>query len=195
MIEHLTTEVKAPEINKIEKNGHEKKDYKSHAKSIRGILQGLVIKFSKEAKENKTYSAYELQKLFEEVLRKFNEMYPNNITKVEIIEGWEKSDGYFPIEKNFENNFVVEIWHNEQKERKEVKKEDLNRMLNVIRKLEIGRQYKCYAIAKLMGVNWKYIWKERMNVYFPRYYIPLKVLDRLGIIKYGGNKKIITRLK
>lgn len=176
-----------------------KQTYKSKAKSVRGVIEGLLIKFRKDLKynTNTTYHPEELIIIFEEALRKFNKHYKDNkITKVEIIEGWEKSGGEFPIEKNFENDFIVEIWHKDNKEKRIVKKEDLNRMIAIIRKLKIGEEYKCYDIAKLMGMDWKEdVWKNRMSVYFPLYYIPLKLLSHLRVINYGGNKRTIVRLK
>lgn len=182
------------QLEKIEKVGDVKK-YKSDSKSIRGLILGLIQKFSSDSKNNKIYSAKELQMIFSEVLSRFNELYPQKVTKIEVVEGWEKANGEYPIEKNFENDFIVEIWHNENKEKKIVSKADLNRMLNIIRKLEVGKVYNCYNIADLMGIEWGELWKHRMDIYFPRYYAPLKILSFLKIIDYGGNKKTIIRLK
>jgi len=47
----------------------------------------------------------------------------------------------------------------------------------------------------LLGYDWKTIWANRMEIYFPIYYAPLKILNELEVINYGGNKKKITRLK
>lgn len=132
--------------------------------------------------------------LVEEIQNKFLEFYPNKESFIQIIEGWEK-EGDFPIWKDIDNDFVVEIWHKDAKETYKVPKENINAMLNVIRQLDIGIEYKCYAIAKKLGYEWKELWKERMGAYFPFYYIPLKILDKIGFISYGGNKKYIIRLK
>jgi len=168
--------------------------YKSNAKSIKGLVLGLISKFREDAKKGITYTPKEMEILWEEVYKKFKELYPDNITKIEIEEGWEGS-GDFPIWKDVNNNFVVYIWHNKGKERYEVPKENINRMLRVVRQMKIGEEYNCYWIAKKLGYEWKTIWKERMKLYFPVYYVPLKILAKLGVIDYGGNKKYIVRLR
>jgi len=182
-----------PNVETIEKVG-DTKTYKSNANSIRGLILGLIQKFRNDVKKGKTYSPKELEMTFDEALRKFNECYPQKIIRMEIIEGWEK-EGSYPIEKNFDNDFIVEIWHKDNKERMVVKKENLNKMLIAIRKLEKGKIYKCYDIVKLLGYEWKEVWANRMSIYFPEYYTPLKIFNKLGIINYGGNKKNIIRLK
>jgi hypothetical protein len=162
---------------------------KTHGKTYRGYLQGCLQKARND--KNK-----ELEVLFDELIRKFNTFYPDKVIKVVIIEGWEKTNGDFYIGKDVDNDFVVEIWHKEQKEVKKVPKEHLNDMLYVIRQLEIGKNYTCYDIAKLMGYSeWKELWANRMTEYFPLYYIPLKIFNELGVVHYGGNKKNIVRLK
>jgi len=186
------TQIKA---RREQKNGFYNKNYTCRAKSVRGLVLGLISKFRNDAKKGIVYTPKEMEVLWSEVYQKFNELYPENITKIEIIEGWEKGNGEYFIERNFDNDFVVEIWHNEHKEKMVVKKEDLNRMLMAVRKMDIGKVYKCYDIAKFLGYDWKTIWANRMNVYFPKYYAPLKILDRLEVVKYGGNHKTIVRLK
>jgi len=64
-----------------------------------------------------------------------------------------------------------------------------------IKKWKVGENHKCYDVAEVLGFkDWKEIWKNRTDVYFPLYYYPVKILEALKIIKYGGRGKI-TRLK
>jgi len=46
---------------------------------------------------------------------------------------------------------------------------------------------------KLGYKEWKDLWKERKQ-YFEKYYHPIKILEKLGIIKYSGRGEI-TRIK
>jgi len=160
----------------------------SKAKSYRGHLIGCISK----CKNDKNI---ELQKLYEEELRIFNKFYPLKIVKVILLEGWEKENGEFPVWKDVNNDFLVEIWHKGVRETQRVSKNAINGLLRAVRQLDKGKPYKCYDIAKLMGYTWKEIWADRMGLYFPIYYLPMKCLSAIGVVKYGGNHKTIIRLK
>jgi len=188
-------EIQERNLEVIEIEGEKKEVYKSNANSIRGLICGLIQKFSKDVKKGKTYTPKELEIIFSEILRKFNELYPQSITKIKIIEGWEKNGNDFPIWKDIDNDFVIEIWRDDKKDIKKVNRVNLNNMLKAIRKMKIGKRYKCYDVAEFLGMNWKYIWGNRMSVYFPRYYSCLKIFNELGVVNYGGNHKTIIRLK
>lgn len=116
--------------------------------------------------------------------------------EIEIVSGW-KGEGSLEVYKGFDNDFrinevikdkyaeIVKIKHSE------VKKEDLNRMIRIIKGLEVGKPIKCYEIAKRLGFeDWKSLWKER-RIYFKKYYYPIKVLEALKVISYFGNGTIV----
>lgn len=193
-------EIRERQVEAIEKTGGLKR-YKSGAKSIRGLVLGLIQKFSRGAKEGKVYSSMELEKVFTEVLNKFNEFYPERIVQNEItiLDGWKGKDE-INVYKGFDNDFRIKE-HIKDKDSGEVtervieiKKDDLNRILWVIKDLEIGSPYKCYYIAKKLGYEeWKDLWRERGD-YFKLYYYPIKVAEALNLIDYSGKGQII-RLK
>lgn len=192
-MEERIIEVKEKEIVKEEKPSIDVGDMgklkkrDSKAKSHYTFLQGLKSTLSKEGNTNALILVSEIEK-------DFLKHYPSHESYIEIIEGWEKSNGVYPIWKDFNNNFMVKIWHGENFENMKVEKDDMNNMLRVIRRLEKGKEYKCYDIAEMLGHEWKEIWKERTELYFKIYYPCLKIFNELGIIRYGGNKKSIVRM-
>lgn len=163
------------------------------SETFKGYLQGRI-----QVARNSNNK--ELEMLYSEVLKKFNSFYPDKIIKneIRIIDGW-KGIGTIEIYKGFENNFrIVEYIKDKEsgeveEHYKEIKKEDVNRMIFIIKNLEIGVEYKCYYIAKKLGWNsWKDLWRER-KLYFKEYYFPVKILEAMKIIRYGGRGNI-TRL-
>jgi hypothetical protein len=186
-IDKFTIEVPVRNVEKIEEIKPIKRK-KSAAESYRGWLQGRLQICRNE--DNKT-----MEMVYQEMIDKFKDFFPDKIIKIIIIEGWKKHNGEFPVHQDINDDYIIEIWHNEGKELKRVPKENMQKMLNVIRQLDVGGIYKCYHIAKLLGYEWKEIWKERMGVYFPAYYAPLKIFNELGVINYGGNRKSIVRLR
>jgi hypothetical protein len=120
--------------------------------------------------------------------------------EIKIIDGW-KGEGtieIYELYKGFNQDFRI-VEHIKDKETgeveevfKEIKKEDVNAMLLIIGGLDIGREYKCYYIANKMGWIWKDLWRER-KIYFQTYYYPIKILEALKVINYGG-RGTITRL-
>jgi len=85
---------------------------KSHTKTYRGHLIGNIQKCRNDNND-------ELEKVFEDELRVYDKFNPPKIEKITIVEGWEKGNGEFLIEKDVDNDFVVEIWHKENKEKKD----------------------------------------------------------------------------
>jgi len=159
-------------------------DRKTTAKTYRGYLQGSIAKARND--DNK-----ELVVLFEELLAKFNSYYPEKIIKIEIIQGWKNYGEAHPeIWKGFDNDFRIKIWHNSGFEVKDVKKEDINRVLLEIKQMKPQETISCYEMAFRLGYGqdpkraWKNLWANRMNEYFPHYYTPLLILRELGIVKH-----------
>ena len=177
-----------------------------------GLNKEIVNKLDRKTKAN-TFSGYlisgmkdarnrgnmETAKFLEAIYEKYKEYHPKKLNTVEIADGWKGKDRP-EIYKTFENNFNI-IMHQKDKDgevkkiEKEIPKENVNRLWQFIQTWEIGETKKCYAFAETLGEDsWREVWKKRTDVYFPKYYYPLKVLEALGLIKYGGSGQI-TRLK
>lgn len=166
---------------------------KTQAKTFRGYLNGCIIK---------TRGNIEMEFLFRELLNKFNFYYPQRIvkTEIEIISGW-KGKGEYSIFTNFDEDVVIR-YPLKDKETKEVTyqtktipKDNVNKMLSIIRNLKLNKKYICYEIVKLLGYEWKNdVWKNRSKVYFLEYYFPIKCVEAMRIIKYSGRGEI-TRIK
>ena len=182
-------------IEKIEK---EKVDInlikrKTNSKTFRGYLNGLIQKANNDKN-------HEIRVFLEEILRKFNKFYPQKIIKseIEIIDGWKGKD--IPeIFEGFENDFIIKE-HIKDKESKAVTttthhipKENVNKLFFWIKQWKQGESHKCYDFASIIGEkDWKEVWKKRTEVYFPKYYYCVKILEALGIIKYSG-RGLITK--
>jgi len=142
----------------------------------------------------------EMKILLQEIYKKYKEFTTKNAITIEIIDGWKGKDS-IKIENRF-NEDVVILSHIKEKETNEVttskhiiSKENINNMLTFISYWEINESHKCYDFAEMLGcADWKEVWKERTNIYFPKYYYPLKFLEAVGLIKYTG-RGTITRIK
>lgn len=168
---------------------------KDSAKSFIGYLKGCLA----IARNTKNL---ELASLFEDLIKKHNEFQQiekQDVIKLEIKDGWKGKDD-IAIWQGFDANFLIEI-HQKDKETNEVTtttltipRENVNKLLFYIKKWQIGEKHKCYDFPPVIGFeNWKSLWKER-KIYFSSYYYPLKILEELKIIKYGG-RGTITRIK
>ena len=172
----------------------------SDAKTFRGLLNGYIQKCSNI--DNKTVTTkQEMLMIFRELLRKFNKFYPQEVVKnrIEILTGWQ-GEGATQIYKGFDNDFeIVEYIKDKHSgevkpQYKTIKKENVNKMLFILKGLEIGKNYKCYYFSKKLGYSeWKELWKER-HEYFERYYFPIKILEAMNLINYSG-KGTIRRVK
>lgn len=192
----VITETKTTQAERVEKVGDKIKK-KSSAESHRGWITGQLQRCRNQLKQDPNNETLKILEIFiSEELDNFNACFPDKIVKVIIIEGWKNTDGEFPIHKDINNDWVVEVWNGDSKQEKKVPKENINRMLRVIRQLKLNKEYTCYQIAELMGYSWHNdVWKERMKIYFPIYYLPLKILNELKIVKYGHGSNKTIRLK
>lgn len=194
-MEERIIEVKEKEIVKEEKPidiSFSKR--KSTAKTFKGELIGDLQKVRNDG--NKEMEIY-----IQEKIRSFNRFYPLKIVKNEItiLDGWKGKDN-IEVYKGFDNDFRI-LEHIKDKESGEVKeriievkKEDLNKILFIIKKMPLNEPYKCYYFAKKLGYEkWKDLWRER-KLYFSQYYFPIKVMEALYLINYSG-RGTITRLK
>lgn len=191
-------EIKEPAIiQRVEYEGEPKFKGKTTAKDMRNWIQGKINTCAKQHLDEEFF--------FREVLNAYNYYNPirleNNLKlEIEILGGW-KGTGDIRIYQGLDNDVMIKIpikdketgavtWNTH-----EVKKEDINRMIYIVKKLEINRVYSCYKIVDFMGLDWKEdVWKNRTQVYFSMYYFPIKILEKLGMINYSG-KGNITRLK
>ena len=172
--------------------------HKSIAKSPRGIVLGLLNKFSRDVKSGKVYTATELSILFSEYLNVLKKQEEKYIIQLKLV-SWKGKD-QIDITKDFKNDFQV-IEHRKDKltgEVDEVTHEipaiNVNNIKNFILTWKVGESHKCYDFATYLKFDtWKDLWKER-KVYFSKYYWPVKVLELLKIIEYGSRGKV-TRLK
>ena len=190
---------KSPIIEKIEFQGKSKLDIEflkrdTTAKTFRGFLRGCLQKVRND--EN-----IEMSTFFVELIKKFDEFYPQKVIRIEILQGYKNYGEAHPlIWKGVKEDYYIRIWHNEGYENKIVKKEHINRLIWILKDLDVGQSLNCYQIALKLkyGHNekeaWQNLWARRMTDYFPKYYHPLLVIKALGYIKYG-KKGVITRLK
>lgn len=185
--------VSSPIVN-VERTGdYVKFSGKTQAKDFKGWLSGKIGLF---AKRDNT----EMLFIFQEILRAYNHYEKDTDKEIIIeIEGW-KGEGNIDIYKGFTDNFVV-IEHIKDKEtgkvedrRSEVSKVQVNTLLFWIKKWEVGESHSCYEFAEFLGFkDWKSLWAER-KLYFALYYYPMKVLEAIGAINYGGRGKV-TRIR
>lgn len=165
---------------------------KSNARTFPGWL---IMEIKRNAKEGKL----DMVKMLEFIYQKHKELERDKnapLIQLSIIDGWKGKD-YLNIYKGFENDFLIET-HNKDKEtgeittsRHTIPRGNVNRILFFINKWKIGESHKCYDFAEVLGEkDWKEVWKKRMEVYFPCYYFPIKILEKLKIIKYSGRGEI-----
>ena len=189
------------ENNKIEVEEQENKidvkilNKKTNAKTFAGWLIGKV-------KQAKNEENPEVMHLLTSIYEKYMELEKRRlqpIIEVEIIEGWKGIDN-IELFRGFENDFVIKS-HTKNKETGEVttqthqiKVERVNTLFFWIKQWKLGETHKCYDFAEKLGYkDWKELWKERKQ-YFELYYFPIKCLEVMGFIKYGGRGEV-TRVK
>lgn len=182
---------------RVEKEGEIKFTAMTTCKDMRSWIQSRINMCAKK-------NLFQEEFFFREIMNAYNHFHPiekeNNFKlELEIISGW-KGEGDTRVYLGFDNDFRVKEYIKDKETGKvterviEVLKEDLNRIIHIIKKLELNKEYSCYEIAKELGYpEWKDLWRER-KIYFKIYYFPIKVLEALKMIKYGG-KGSITKIK
>jgi hypothetical protein len=170
----------------------------NQAHSYLGWIEGRIKVFQKR----NNLEMVNILTTCKEVYNKFHgeELKEVENLKLEIeIIGKTKGIGTVEIYKGFDNNISIRVPIKDKETGvvkwmvKELKKEDLNRMIHIVKNLPINETVKCYEIAEKLGYDWKDVWKYRTKVYFPIYYFPLKFLEATKNIKYGGRGEV-TRL-
>jgi len=168
---------------------------KTNAKTFAGWLIGKV-------KQARNENNPEVMHLLTSIYEKYMELEKRRlqpIIEVEIIEGWKGIDN-IELFRGFENDFVIKS-HTKNKETgkvttqtHQIKVERVNTLFFWIKQWKLGETHKCYDFAEKLGYkDWKELWKERKQ-YFELYYFPIKCLEVMGFIKYGGRGEV-TRVK
>lgn len=168
---------------------------RSDAKTYKGWLIGMM----KKTRDN---GNLELCMVLQTCYNKYMDFAKTNertLIELEIIDGWKGQD-LIQIHKGFNSNFLIKT-HNKDKEtgkvttsNHEIPYENVNKLLFFIKKWEIGEKHKCYEFTELLGEKtWEDVIGKRTKIYFPLYYFPIKILEKLKIIKYSG-RGVITRI-
>lgn len=174
----------------------------SQAKSERGLLLGLIQKFSKDARKGKTYSAKELEIVFSGFLNKFNELESVGISKVN---SWKGKSGIIKLIKKPDKIILFRIQKpNKDSEPKEVKieitKEEINAVIVALNKLFNEKPIKTKDIAMIFSrelnlkhEDWERFFADRF--YHNKLTNILDVLDSEGLIHYSGGLTNILKQK
>jgi len=189
----MITEKSVRQIETIESNGLDKSILRKRGNSK--TFNGWLIQRIKEARKQNFETAMFLQELYYKYME-FEKIRKKPLIEIEIIDGWKGIDN-IEIFEGFTNDFIIKS-HIKNKETGEVsstthqvKRESVNRLLFWIKKWKIGEKHKCYDFAEILGEkDWKDVWKKRMDVYFPEYYYPVKILEVMGFIKYFGRGSV-----
>jgi len=172
----------------------------STAKSFKTLLQVKKM-IAQNLPKDQTFISEDIIYIFKSLQEDYKRFaYKREEDVIIELENWKGKDT-IEIYKGFTNDFIL-TEHRKNKEtlevdtsKHEVSNVDVNRILFWIKKWEIGESHKCYDFAEIIGVkDWETIWKKRTDIYFKKYYFPLKCLEYIGIIKYGGHG-LITRIK
>jgi len=158
---------------------------------------------------SKNEEARQITRMYQAQFKRFHsEKIEEMITKIELI-GWKGKDN-ISINTTFSGDFLVRE-HRKDKGTGVVKAtdhtikcEDVNTVLYLLKDLNIGEKV-TYKVLVSRLIDFKKLpvrltefngsgGKNRNTYYFPLYHFPLKILEDLKIINYGGGGKI-TRLK
>ena len=174
----------------------------SKSKSITSLISSRIALLRKDHKNSmneKIYSPNDLillLNMLQEKNREFKQI-KDEFVEIEIIEGWKKKGGLDVFPTGFEQDFkiVQRIRDKKTGKIKETHKiipfENVNKILKHILTWKKGETRMCYDFTELLGEKtWQDVIGKRTKVYFPFYYFPIKVLEELGFIDYGGNGEI-----
>jgi hypothetical protein len=148
------------------------------------------------------YTKDELICVLEQLYTDFKAFYKQDkIIKVQIIQGYKDYGKAEPnIWKGVDNNVLIEVWHKNGYQTKEIKKEAINNFLRILLNYKIGEEITCYRIAKDLGYGqtedeaWINLWGNRLTEYFPKYYFVCLFLDKIQVIDYLKDGKIIRKI-
>ena len=193
-------EVKTIPNEKIEKKGLDLSVLRKKGKA--NTFSGWLIGRMKICKNDKNW---ELAKVYEEIYLKFWKFHPRKLNKIEL-KNWKGKDTP-SLYKDFYGDFVI-VTHRKDKDgevnkqTRNIKKEDVNYLKNLIKTIKLGERIKYKEIISIM-IKDKNLpcnrdsfngGRNRALYYFPLYQHPARILEELGLIKYSS-KGIIERLK
>lgn len=162
---------------------------------------GWLIQKIKESRQDNNLEVCELLMTCYKKYNEFKKEFSKPIKEIEI-EGLWKGKGDLEINNLlFDEDINIRI-PMKDKETKEIKyinkiipRENVNRILCFINKWKVGEVKNCYDFEEPLNLpNWEEVWKKRTKVYFLQYYYPIKILEAMKIIKYGGRGEI-TRIR
>jgi len=190
-------EITNKEIERIEKEGNPNEIW--GVKSCKSYKSYLMKRIEQHRKKNNLEVVFILTHLLQAYEHFHKEKDSNYKLELEIINGW-KGEGNLEVYRGFDNDFIIKepIKDKETGDisytTKQISKDDVNRMVRIIKNLDLNKKYTCYEIGERLGYKeWKDLWRER-KVYFKIYYYPVKILEKLRMIKYSGRGDI-TRIK
>lgn len=170
------------------------KKVKSQAKSVKGLIQGLIAKFRNDEKftPDILYSPKELQLIFEESLAKYDELQ----TKARVsLAGWKGKSSFEVVKKP--DCFEVITFQKPDKDSKPhevrtiITKEEVNQVLIGLQKLDKGKKIPTRKLGELIyQKDWdKEIFCDRQL--HPKLTKILGMLDKFGFIKYRGGSSLV----
>lgn len=194
------------DIERVESQGEKipkvEKKYKSSAKSVRGLILGLKSKFENDIKTNSniTYSAREMIEIFNEALRRHNEV--ESVAKVKL-RYWKGKSGIIQLIKQPDKIIAIRMQKPDKDEKPEEKKiemskEQINAVIEALNILKDKQPIETREIAM--------IYSRKLNLGHPdwdRFFSDrtehnlltniLDVLDNEGLIHYyrSGKTKIL----
>jgi hypothetical protein len=197
MVDILARQIENLETIQVNGNIHEIYGIKG-CKSFKSYIQSRINHFLKTGDKLEEMKLRTILGVYEKFHGEEIKDLENLKLEIEII-GKVKGIGTVEIYRGFDNNINIKIPIKDKDTGivkwivRELKKEDLNRMIHIVRNLPLNETVSCYEIAEKLGYDWKEVWKMRTKIYFPIYYFPLKFLEASKMIKYSGRGEV-TRI-
>lgn len=177
MIETAKNEpVEAPELKK------ESGKYQSKAKSIKGLILGLIQRFKNDARDGIVYTPKELEKIFEEVYSRYTKKLVSNIVIEKI--GFQRDGHTYNIYKGFDNDY--RCWIYEAESPIIIEKDKINFILQLVLNCEVGQHYGARYFFRKIIQNYNLDLncdefsggRNRTKFYVPLYLAPMKIIEK-----------------
>ncbi len=177
-----------------------KPKYKTSAKSVKGLITGLIAKFRNDAKKGITYTPQELEMVFSEILRKIGK-------EISIESHNEKSE--VKIKSDLGNYEIIRTRRGKEFS-KTILKEEVDMVMSAIEKTglkdkiptrKIAEKY-CVLIDltinnhnRLLFENGEFVWDNFFSDRHLHTFLTdcLDVLDYYGIIEYKGGYSTLMK--
>ncbi len=174
------------------------------AKTESSYIQSKINHFRKYP--NVKFSGNEIAMMFESILAIHKRFHGEELKDIENLKleieiiGKIKGVGCIEIYRGFDNNINIRVPIRDKDSGivnwtvRELKKDDLNRMIHIVKNLPLNEPVSCYEIAEKLGYeSWQDLWKIRKD-YFRYYYFSLKFLEATHMIEYKGDGTIIRKV-